>query len=96
MKLGRKVTLDLKLDSGKFMVISPSGVDFQSKANIIDDIVSEKPASTLRSVSRGTAMPEVRQIFEKKAGETHRRSAVASPNGASISAFRGPIGKATN
>ena len=74
------------------MVIQSKGVEFQSKSNIIDEIVSEYPLSQapVRSVSRGRDMPEVRQIIEKKATDNisfyRGRNSVASPNGASISA----------
>jgi hypothetical protein len=53
--------LDLKFESGKFMVIQKCGVDFQSKAVIIDE-VSERLSQTTaaRSVSRNQQVPEVR------------------------------------
>jgi hypothetical protein len=37
------------------MVIQQKGIEFQSKNGIIDEIISENPASTIapRSVSRG-------------------------------------------
>ena len=84
------------------MVIQQKGIEFQSKNGIIDEIISENPASTIapRTVSRGKQMPEVRSIIERKATDNislyrSNRSQVASPNGASISALRGPIGKST-
>ena len=84
------------------MLIQQKGVEFQSKNGIIEEIISENPASTAapRSVSRGKQMPEVRSIIERKATDNislyrSSRASVASPNGASISALRGPIGRAT-
>lgn len=75
------------------MVIQSKGVEFQSKSNIIDEMVSEYPSSLtpVRSVSRGRQMPEVRSIIERKATDNislyrGARNNMASPNGASVSA----------
>ena len=55
------MTLDLKFDSGKFMVIQHKGVDFQSKSHLVDEITERMTtASVNRSVSRNKQTPHLR------------------------------------